>query len=314
MDLHQYIVDRSNIGVLALDSDMNVTLWNKFMEHHSGVKADQIIGKCIFDFFPNISKAWLKSKVESVFLLKNFAFTNWEQRPFVFEFKHNRSVTGAVIDHMRQNCSLFPVKNAAGEVEQVVMTVIDVTDSSIYQCMLEEAKNKLEELSIKDALTGIYNRRYLQQRLESEFNRACRYSEPLTLIIFDLDKFKNINDTFGHQAGDIVLQDVAARLDTVLRNTDICGRYGGEEFLVILPNSGISGAAALAERIRVCIEAMPVKHHDVVIDVTISLGVAQFTKDITNYEQLVHCADVALYASKQSGRNAVTVYDDSLKM
>ncbi|MEZ7911629.1 MAG: ATP-binding protein [Propionivibrio sp.] len=139
-----FIVDRIEVGIFALDKGCNVVLWNSFMATHSGHAADEVIGRNLFDCFPDLPRQWLSRKIESVFVLKNYAFTSWEQRPYVFRFDHNRPITGGV-DAMRQSCILLPLKDAAGEVEFVCVTLIDFTDTAMFQGRLNAAIVELEQ-------------------------------------------------------------------------------------------------------------------------------------------------------------------------
>ena len=139
-----FIVDRIEVGIFALDKGCNVVLWNSFMATHSGHAADEVIGRNLFDCFPDLPRQWLSRKIDSVFVLKNYAFTSWEQRPYVFRFDHNRPITGGV-DAMRQSCILLPLKDAAGEVEFVCVTLIDFTDTAMFQGRLNAAIVELEQ-------------------------------------------------------------------------------------------------------------------------------------------------------------------------
>jgi diguanylate cyclase (GGDEF)-like protein len=305
--LLDFIVDRINAGIFVINKNRDIVLWNRFMEIHSNCKSHDIVGKNLYDCFPELPKNWLERKIKNVFILKNFSFTSWEQRPYLFKFPHNRTVTGGV-DYMRQDCTLLPVKDEKGNVEHICFSLFDVTDTSIYQKMLKEALAFLEEASNKDGLTDIYNRRFLDENLDKEFNRAKRYDGKLSIILLDLDYFKKINDEHGHLTGDEVLRQVAHRINTCLRNPDIVGRYGGEEFLVMLPETDIDGAFQLAERLRNNIFKDPINIDDKNIFVTISLGVSELRSDIGSYETLINEADRALYQSKAHGRNQTTIY------
>lgn len=205
------LLDHVDVGVFVLDRTCRVLAWNRFMATHSGVAARNIVGHDLFDGFPDLPRQWLVRKLESVFLLGGHAFSSWEHRPYLFCFAHNRPVTGG-IDCMRQNLTLMPVKDSADAVVAVAITLHDVTDVSIYQTRLNEANQRLEALSQLDGLTGLYNRRYWQERLEEEFGRAQRYGTVFSLLLFDLDYFKRINDGYGHPGGDEVLRVVARRL------------------------------------------------------------------------------------------------------
>lgn len=304
---HDTIVDRVDIGIFSLNKAMEVVLWNKFMGNNSGIKSADIIGHNIFERFPQLPKKWLQKKIENVFILKNFAFTSWQQRPFLFDFPNRSTLTSNVVS-MRQNCTFIPVKGQSDEIEFVCITIIDVTDSSIYQMELVELTEQLEIMSHQDGLTKIYNRRHLDEQMHKEFNRSKRYGGPLSIVHMDIDHFKAVNDTYGHLAGDEILRQVAQRLTACLRKDDCLGRYGGEEFTVILPSTGQEGALFLAERLRESIADTLIQWESQSLAISISLGVSTLHSGIKKYENLLKEADEALYYSKDHGRNKVTVY------
>lgn len=172
----------------------------------------------------------------------------------------------------------------------------------------------LEQENITDPLTGLYNRRYLDQRMREETGKAERYRLPLSILMIDIDHFKRINDTYGHQVGDAVLNGIARVITGIARSTDIVARYGGEEILVIAPNTTISSAAAFAERIRAAVEAAPLIPAETcggyqALPVTVSIGVASPPPGIADAQALIKSADEALYRAKEGGRNRVVVAD-----
>lgn len=310
--LCDFIVNEVGVGIFSLDRDGRILLWNRFMAQHSGIAPEQAIGENLFELFPELPQKWLSKKIESVFVLKNFAFTSWEQRPYLFKFPHNRPITGGM-DFMQQNTTFMPVRNASGEVDAVTVNLFDVTDNAIAQNLLQEAMVKLEEHSHRDGLTGIYNRRYLDVRLTQELERMSRYQAAFfTVILFDLDRFKLVNDTYGHVAGDEVLRVVASRVLTTLRDTDVFGRYGGEEFLLLLPQTDLAGAEIAAERIRAILCSLPVQFGETEIKISASLGVSECHSEAANPQKVIEEADLALYVSKQNGRNRVTVFSPAL--
>jgi len=311
-NLAETVVKWVDVGIFVLDKNFEVKLWNNFMAHHSGRSAEEIIGKNLFESFPELPKPWFTKKINSVFLLNNFAFISWENRPYLFRFAHNRPITGGV-DHMYQNCMLLPLKAEQGKPEAVCVMVFDATDTAIAQNLLKEALDSISEISNRDGLTGVYNRRYLENHLRMEFERTRRYGGNFSLILFDLDFFKKVNDTYGHLGGDKVLIDVAARLRERVRSSDVVGRYGGEEFMVVLPETNLEGAVQFAEGIRQLVEWEPVTFEDQSIPVTISMGVTEFHNGMSAYTSMTHQADIALYASKAAGRNRVTPYSADLE-
>ncbi len=166
----------------------------------------------------------------------------------------------------------------------------------------------LARLSTVDGLTGLRTRRYIDDYLNIEVLRAQRYRTPLAVVMADLDHFKQINDRFGHPAGDAVLRSVSARLLSMVRATDTAGRYGGEEFLVIQSQNGARGAAIMSERLRILIEEEPIEiPAGPPIRVTLSIGIAEYGPDADNPELLLAAADRALYAAKQEGRNRIVI-------
>jgi two-component system cell cycle response regulator len=193
------------------------------------------------------------------------------------------------------------------------------------QDQLRQAKDLMEQLSIEDGLTRLYNHRHFQDELKREFGRAQRYNDPLSLIMMDLDNFKDVNDRHGHPFGDQVLRETGALVRSSVRDHDVCARYGGEEFAVLLPRTMMAGALAVAERIhqgmnRKVFEAQRPRESSaeiragpgaplVTARVTASFGIASYpAKDISSAETLIRYADEALYRAKREGRNAICVY------
>lgn len=175
---------------------------------------------------------------------------------------------------------------------------------------LREQNKKLEELSNTDPLTQLANRRFLMQSLEKEFRRSVRRQEPLALIMADIDHFKRINDTCGHQQGDVVLKAVAEAIVDELREYDLASRFGGEEFALLLPGAQLAQATAAAERIRKRVANLKFEGCLKQLGLTISLGVAAGPrKDIREIDDLVRLSDDALYAAKREGRNRVVIAD-----
>lgn len=162
---------------------------------------------------------------------------------------------------------------------------------------------ELYKMAILDAVTGIYNKRYFLNRLQEEFSHATRLKQPFSLLMIDVDHFKNINDHFGHLAGDFALAFLAESIKKIVRGSDIAARFGGEEFAVILRNTEEKGAWQLAERLRHYIEKHPASFEAQAIPFTISIGIATVSEEIPSPEALLETADQYLYLSKNSGRN-----------
>ncbi len=235
------------------------------------------------------------------------------------------SETKALLDELTGELYFFPL---FGDVDQFVgcLTVfrkqektfknseLTILEKICYQ--LGKGIDKIltyehtRELSITDELTQIFNRRYFNQRFEREMERAIRYNRPLTVIMADIDHFKNLNDTYGHFYGDEVLKTVASILDKNLRRADILARFGGEEFVILLPEIDKSHGHTVAEKLRHAIESYPFhkgspKNKN---RITLSLGLAAYPEDALNGKQLLERADRALYLAKSGGRNRVVAY------
>ena len=217
-----------------------------------------------------------------------------------------------VIDHEPRNLEPWQVESLRVLARQV-MAQIELRQQNrglgeaiiqleTTQAALKKANARLEELATFDGLTGLKNHRVFQESLKLEFSRSVRYRAELSLIMVDVDHFKQYNDAFGHPEGDKVLKKVASILARRVRDVDVAARYGGEEFAIILPNTHQGGAAELGERLRAAIESEPW----VPRPVTVSVGVATRTGDTVNAHALLAEADTALYHSKLTGRNCST--------
>ncbi len=170
-------------------------------------------------------------------------------------------------------------------------------------------REKLQEQAMRDKLTGLYNRHYVEEWFGQELRRAQRHGRPIAAIMLDIDHFKRFNDTFGHEAGDLVLRELAGVLGRSTRGSDVASRYGGEEFLVLLPECPFDAARSKAEQLREEIAKLELRYDDQPLGpVTVSLGVAAFPDHAKESEELLRCADDALYLAKQTGRNRVVAF------
>jgi diguanylate cyclase (GGDEF)-like protein len=175
-----------------------------------------------------------------------------------------------------------------------------------------ELFNEAHENSVRDALTGCFNRRHSMDVLDSELRRARRSRGAFSLVMFDIDYFKSINDRFGHLCGDAVLAQVGQRMKAVLRGSDVKCRYGGEEFLVLLPDTPLSGAQRVADMLRRDLEEQPVQWDDRPVVITASFGIAEAVPGEEDASTIIGRADAALYRAKQDGRNRVCVAEPDL--
>lgn len=225
-----------------------------------------------------------------------------------------RSILGTALDvTMRhdQELKLQQVNErlveANGQLSNLVHLIRQQTRALEFQkTELAHANSMLHALATTDSLTSLKNHRAFQERLDAEYERASKHGQSLSVLLIDADHFKLFNDTYGHPAGDGALIEIARLLQDNVRGSDFVGRYGGEEFVIVMPQTPSCAALETAERIRQAVESHSWKEREM----TVSVGVASFSIDTPNAQALVEQADRALYASKQRGRNCVTFFDD----
>jgi diguanylate cyclase (GGDEF)-like protein/PAS domain S-box-containing protein len=289
------IFDIINIGLVILDKDMKVFKWNRWMEVNSGISDDEINGKPIFDFFPDLKTEKFTRSCKSVFTFGNFSFFSQKLHGYMFPFKLS-GFLDSKFEYMQQTCAMGPLRDDNNEIKYLFIYVQDVTEVATYE-------QKLVEMNMMDSLTGVFNRRYLDKKLNEEFKRHKRYDRPLSIIMFDIDYFKKVNDIHGHQCGDFILKSVSSRVLSLIRNLDCMFRYGGEEFCCMLPETSIASAMMVAERFRIAVAELENNYDGKTVKVHISLGVAEITEEIDSTELLIKKADDALYRAKNEGRN-----------
>jgi len=195
---------------------------------------------------------------------------------------------------------VYPIKDQADEISSVVWMEINITRR-------KNLEKKLKNLEQKDPLTGAFNRRYFMQVFEQSYSITKRYKTPLSIMVIDIDNFKSINDTIGHKAGDTVLKMVVDFCQTSFRDADLFARFGGEEFIVMLPNTPTIGAAIIAERIRDGVHSIPVTLANETVNCSISIGISQIEESDKSYTDVINRADTALYQAKDRGKNRVEI-------
>lgn len=208
---------------------------------------------------------------------------------------------GSVIGRVIISRDVTERKLAEEELHRTKELILDINRK------LRHAFEREQLASRTDSLTGAFNRRYFFELLEYEFSASRRYSRPLTLIMFDIDRFKQINDTYGHLTGDEVLEKIVSVVKSQLRETDVLSRYGGDEFVILLSSSNEQDALIVLERIHNELLASPFEATGIKVDLTISVGIASMSNSMEKPDQLVSLADQALYAAKNAGRNRVFV-------
>ena len=304
------ILDTMDSGLIVLDQDYKVCVWNSFMQSYSGILSQNILGECLFDHFEELPRTWLETKLKTSADLETRSFSSWENRPYLFKFNNFSPVSNSS-NLMFQDIVITPLRSLSGDVSHIAIQINDVSETARNRIHLRETNQHLSEISRKDGLTGLFNRAYWEQSLKEEFAQLKVIEESSSLVIFDIDHFKKVNDTYGHHTGDEVIRRTSSLLRKTARSSDICGRFGGEEFTVLLPQTNQEQANYFAERLRKRIEQEIVKVEEFLINYTISIGVCEYKSYFESHTQWLKSADAALYRAKESGRNQTCNHEDA---
>jgi diguanylate cyclase (GGDEF)-like protein len=291
------------IPTFVLDASGHVLIWNRACERLTAVPATSVLGtdqhwRCFYSLpRPTLADLVLQSREFDV--------------PQLYDQHVRRSADGSGLtaqnwcDMPRLGLRRYlaadasPIRDADGKLVAVIETLRDMTDE-------KQAQLALEQLATRDGLTGLANRRCFDATLQGEWQRALRQQQPLSLLMVDVDNFKQYNDAYGHLGGDECLQRIATAVASEMRANDLVARYGGEEFAVILPNQALKGAAIVAERIRCRVEQLQMPNME--SHVTVSIGAATALPAPHNeISQLIATADAALYRAKHMGRNRISL-------
>jgi len=238
----------------------------------------------------------------------------------IFISKDKKEPESVQLDNVLEGESLTVIPLFSGKKIIAILIITDLRYEAYsnlliftgqFSLQLRKVKlyEKIQELAIKDDLTGVFARRHFLQRFKEEFKRAARYHHDLALLMLDIDNFKKHNDQYGHLVGDKLLKDIANIIVSTVREVDLVGRFGGEEFALVLPDTDTSGAELVAERIRQKIQNHKFKVYDEIINITASSGTCLYPENTTFFDHLIDYADMALYRAKNEGRNRACMFD-----
>lgn len=293
------ILDTIENGILIIDQELHIRFWNKWLAVHTGIPKTTAQGSSLESLFPDISFSLLKRKIRISLKIHSSTFFNSSVERYVIPIELKR-ITKSIFQHMRQDVVITPLTPT-----EVSVIIYDASPLLEAKAIIDEQLRMVEKQARTDGLTQCYNKTMFNELLSAEVKKADRHSHIFSLVIFDIDNFKSVNDTHGHLTGDHVLKEIARISINAIRESDIFARWGGEEFCILLPQTGLAGAALLADKVRLAIAdhdfGAPGHQH-------CSFGVAQYPPGATE-NSLIACADSALYHAKHQGKNQVAVFD-----
>lgn len=298
--MHNQILDHIEIGVLVVNRQLDIAYWNRWLAVHTGIPQTSAVNNNLERLFPDFSFGLLQQKINIALKLGTPTFITGKISGYVIPVEQHK-VTKSIFRHMQQDATITPINE-----DRVSIVITDVSPLLEAHFTINKQLKMLERQARTDSLTGCYNKRMFNSMLAKEIKRCERHLRVFSLIVFDIDDFKKVNDSFGHLAGDSVLMELASLVSDSIRQSDALIRWGGEEFFVLLPETMLDGAALLAEkqRLRIC-------EHDFekVGKLTCSFGVAQWFSGMEE-DTVIGNADSALYCAKNSDKNAVSIFMD----
>ncbi|PLX68258.1 MAG: sensor domain-containing diguanylate cyclase [Denitrovibrio sp.] len=292
---YKRILDYINIGIYYVDSNMKITFWNKSAEKISGFTAEEVTGKCCADnILRHVDEKGTELCIYGCPLGATLKDGKEREAKVYLHHKDGHRVPVSV--------GVTAIYNDNRDIIGAVEIFTDVTSS----LDLIKEMEKLKEEVFTDALTQVGNRKYADNILEQRLSDWNTFKAPFSLYFIDADHFKNVNDTYGHTAGDSVLKMIARSIMAAMRPFDSVCRWGGEEFIVVVPNIDSNNVEPIGERIRMLIESSWLDYEGEKIRVTASIGCSTVT-DVDTVEDIIQRADRAMYQSKENGRNMMTI-------
>ena len=298
-----HLIESMSDGILVLNAQNRIVDINPAMRNFLDDEPDAFIGQNVSVIF----KQWSQNSDQ---LLKDLGTRTELKIPKRPASYLDLRITPLYDDNHEMNGRLMVFRDITDrkEVEKDLRRAMDRLQTQLIE--IGVLQSQLREQAIRDVLTNLFNRRYLEETLERELARATRETYPLCVIMMDLDYFKEINDTYGHEAGDVVLKTLAETVTKQSRHGDFVCRFGGEEFVLVMPNIGIEKAVERAETLHQIIDDLNIPYGRFNLTTTISMGIAWYPAHGTTKEQLLRAADKAMYVAKNTGRNRVVIYDE----
>jgi diguanylate cyclase (GGDEF)-like protein len=302
--LFREICDQVSIGVMCLSADLAVEYWNGWLVEKTGIRAEEARGRTLAQLFPGFHHprfAWAATQVikhRSPQILSQALNRYLIPIRILTAERHGMTL-------MQQNVTMHPL-SPSGAAARILVTLADVTEGVVRSSALAALTQQLKEQTTRDPLTGAFNRRFMWEWLGGQLQLSLRNKRPMGCLMIDVDYFKRINDELGHETGDNVLKAFSSIIEKHLRTSDILVRYGGEEFVVLLPECDLNEACAVAKRICTQVASSPMAGLEVG-HVTCSVGVACWADGkMATGAELLREADKQLYRAKNGGRNRVS--------
>lgn len=306
---HARILKNVNDIIIGTDENFVIRYWNSAAEQTFGWKSEEVIGK------------------PAVEVLRT-SYSEGGREESVRRINETGIWKGDVIQFTKDDqpinidAHIMMIRDSAGKVAGFVSANRDVTQRKLAEDKIKQTKDVAEAANVElqqalareqwlartDGLTGLFNRRHFFSMAEQAFAVSIRYQTPISIILYDIDHFKLVNDRWGHHMGDDVLKHIARISSEQVRDADVLARYGGEEFIILLPNSDADEAAHVAERIRRNVMSYRIDPEKTQAGITVSMGIAEKSMKMTTIDHLIRCADQALYNAKEAGRNCVKIY------
>jgi len=287
-----YVIESMSDAMIVLDVHDKVVDFNPAAKQFLKLNSSQILGQPIGAVFPGWHDLLLQSQEPNGDDSEICVGCDGEEKVF--------------------DARVSPLKTHHTNQSGKIVILRDITQRKQAEIKLKLLQEKFYEQSIRDPLTGLYNRRFFTESIRREAEKAKREGQPICIAIIDIDYFKQVNDTYGHEAGDMALIHLAGLLSKLTRAGDYVFRYGGEEFLIMLPDTSLQAGTQFAERCRKYVEKSSLLYADQQIKMTVSIGVAVYQADEENPDRVLKLADAALYEAKSKDRNCVIVYDQAV--
>jgi diguanylate cyclase (GGDEF)-like protein/PAS domain S-box-containing protein len=292
-DICSSIVEQFEDAIVAIDGHHNITLFNEGAQRIFGFSPDEVLGKHLNMLLPE------RFHLQHDLMIEEFGASGKVTKGIQ---QRTRQIFGRRKDGSEFAASVFIANIGSGKLQPAYAAVVrDISEN-------KKTEDELLRLAATDPLTGAFNRREFTSLADQESQRANRYNRPLAIMMLDLDHFKKLNDTYGHAAGDKALQRFTTLCCNALRTVDVFGRWGGEEFVTLLPETDAEGAVIIAERLRKIVSQNMLVYNNQKISFTTSIGIAQYRSGELTVEGPLSRADSAVYDAKKAGRNRISVY------